>query len=262
MELAATCRADGDLPRCIGLLEQARETAEAKILERPIYAVTLNKLADAYRATGRLTESIALYEPLANCGEGGPSPSTLKTMNGLAVAYRFQTAPDAIRLPGNRTQAEVRAPTTRHAHHDCQFADATGRLGSCRYAATLDQGNRYRNRQYRYELARVIIQPQRWPEEAEEWEQAEVRQRNWLAFVKQKSGSHPSSTAMNFISGMNLLQQKNRPVERYCGMPGDLQTARPDDWTTFRMMTFVADSLIDRRGMPMPSHSWSTPMKA
>ena len=76
----------------IEVFQKARDTRESKLGPvHPDTLATLNNLAEAYRAAGKLPEAISLFERVrdARIAKPGPDhPDTLTTLNGLAQAYQ------------------------------------------------------------------------------------------------------------------------------------------------------------------------------
>ncbi len=93
----------GESVLAIEVFQKARDTRESKLgPDHPDTLATLHCLARAYRAAGRLHESIALFERVrdAKVAKLGPDhPDTLATLNNLAVAYQVAgKLPEAIAL--------------------------------------------------------------------------------------------------------------------------------------------------------------------
>jgi serine/threonine protein kinase len=81
----------GDHPSAITLFERALATRTAKLgSEHPDTLGSMNNLAAAYQAAGRLEEALALLEEALRLGRsklGSENPATLASMNNLARAY-------------------------------------------------------------------------------------------------------------------------------------------------------------------------------
>jgi tetratricopeptide (TPR) repeat protein len=96
--LGNTLQELGNAAKAIEVLEKARLTRQRELgADHPDSLDTLNTLAAAYRATGRLPEAIALFEQVRAAATeklGADHPETLAAVHNLAVAYR-----DAARLP-------------------------------------------------------------------------------------------------------------------------------------------------------------------
>jgi serine/threonine protein kinase len=93
----------GSYATAIAVLEKARATRERELeTVHPDTLNTLNNLAGAYRAAGRLPEAIKLFEQVKDACVaklGADHPHTLTTLNNLAGAYRATgRLPEAIKL--------------------------------------------------------------------------------------------------------------------------------------------------------------------
>jgi tetratricopeptide (TPR) repeat protein len=102
----------GESVLAIEVFQKARDTRESKLgPDHPDTLATLHCLARAYRAAGRLHESIALFERVrdAKVAKLGPDhPDTLATLNNLAVAYQVAgKLPEAIALLERVRDAKV-----------------------------------------------------------------------------------------------------------------------------------------------------------
>ena len=82
----------GEPDKAIALLEKARATLPAKLgPEHPDTLVSMNSLARAYQAAGKLRLALPLFEEtlkLTKAKLGPEHPDTLASMNNLALAYR------------------------------------------------------------------------------------------------------------------------------------------------------------------------------
>ncbi|MCI0462406.1 MAG: tetratricopeptide repeat protein [Gemmataceae bacterium] len=101
--LGTTLHELGNAHKAIAMLEKARATCQRELgADHPDTLNTLNNLAGAYRAAGRLPEAIKLYEQVRDAQvkkPGADHPTTLTTLNNLALAYRdADQLPEAINL--------------------------------------------------------------------------------------------------------------------------------------------------------------------
>jgi tetratricopeptide (TPR) repeat protein len=168
------------LPEAIALFEQVRDGFVKKLgADNPETLNTLNSLANAYRAAGKLPEAIALFEQVRDARVrtlGDDHLSTLTTLNSLAFAYQVAAKlPEAIALYEQVRDARVRTLGADHL-------------------STLTTLNNLANA---YQLAR------RLPEAVALFEQ--VRD----GFVKKLGAEHPSAlVALNNLGSAYLAAGK------------------------------------------------------
>jgi len=162
--LGDTLRELGSYAKAVEVLEKARAIREQEPgADHPDTLTTLNNLALAYQAAGRLPEAIALFERVRDGSvkkPGANHPDTLFTLGNLAAAYR-----EAGRLPEAITLLE-------------QVRDAFAKTGGADHPDTLTTLNN---------LAMAYQDAGRLPEAIALFEQ--VRD----ASVKKPGADHPST---------------------------------------------------------------------
>jgi len=155
------------LSEAIALFEQVKGARVKKLgADHPDTLSTLNGLATAYQAAGKLPEAIALFEQVKGAivkKLGADHPNTLITLNNLADAYRYVgRSPEAIAL----------------------FEQAATGIAKRRF-------------QHEY-AGRIIGNTSATYEKAGQLDKAEAWRRQWLAAVKQQSGGVQSRQCHDF----------------------------------------------------------------
>jgi tetratricopeptide (TPR) repeat protein len=229
--------------------------------DHPHTLTMLNGLANAYLATGKLSEAIRLHEQTLEKRKtklGPQHPSTLENMNDLAVAYWLARKLDRsvpLLEEALRLQKEKRGPDhlrTLHAAFNLavNYLDA-GRLGGA--VTLLDE---YLPR------ARSVLPPgapsrnlglsagAETYTRAGRHDKAEPLLRELADLAKQGPGQQLRPYQIQLaLLGTNLLQQKKyseaEKVLREC--LAIREKSEPDAWTTFNSRSQLGGTLLGRK---------------
>jgi tetratricopeptide (TPR) repeat protein len=217
--LAYTYQGAYKMKQALALFEQARDTTVPKLGPyHPLTLRILHNLAHMYRVYGRTPEAIALFEEVRERRMmilGGYHPSTLVTLLELAVAYR-----DA----GELDKALPLAQQAAAGVEKLKFADA--------------------------EAGRIISTLCQCHERLQQYDQAEVWWRKWLAVVKEKDGPESAAYARELAGlGSNLLRQKKyaeaEPILREC--LAIHQDKLPDARDAFHAQSLLGAALLGQK---------------
>jgi tetratricopeptide (TPR) repeat protein/tRNA A-37 threonylcarbamoyl transferase component Bud32 len=203
------------------LFEQARKLAVPKLgPEHPLTLRILHSLGVMYRAYQKTDQAIALLEQVRERRVmllGGHHPVTLNTMHQLGLAYQDAGELDKALALSQQAAAGVER---------LQFARSTGDS--------------------------IIPQLCFLHERLNQYDQAEVWRRKWLAVMKVRDG--PESLIYVGLRGLaglgwNLLKQQKcaeaEPILRDSLVI--LQAKEPGDWTTFYTQALLGGALLGQK---------------
>jgi tetratricopeptide (TPR) repeat protein len=178
----------------------------------------MNNLANCYRGVGKMDQALTLHEEclkIIRVKQGADHPNTLAAMANLGVGYLEAQKPD------------LGLPLLREA--------ATG----------------IEKQRFRHENAGPIIKKLiDCHETLNQFDQAEMWRRKWLAVVKERDGADSPAYAKELeVLGLNLFQQKKwsdaETVWRDC--LAVCQKVQPDGWWTFDSMFMVGVSMLAQK---------------
>ncbi|HQR08354.1 MAG TPA: serine/threonine-protein kinase [Gemmatales bacterium] len=207
------------LDLAVPLLEETLKFIKAKMgVDHPNTLLCMNNLASVYKATGKLDLAVPLLEEtlkLIKVKLGTSHPNTLMCMNNLATCYR-----DAgkLALALSLYQEAAAGSEKRGFQHDGADTIVTN-LSVCH-------------------------------ERLNQFDQAEVWRRKWLAELKVRSGadSLPYISELDSL-GLNLLQQNKwtnaDAVLRECLTIHE--KIEPDDWKTFNTQSMLGAALSGQK---------------
>jgi serine/threonine protein kinase len=218
--LASAYSAAGRLPEAIELNEQVWD-AQVKQLGRdhPSTLRTMNNLALAYHAVGRLPRAIELYEQVRDAQVkklGADHSDALITLNNLAGTYqaagRLREAIELFERVRNALVKQLGAdhPTTLTALGNLASAYEAAGKGEETMSLFLQAAVGMEKRKFQHERAGPIIGNLiGYNERLEQYNDAEIWRRKWLAVVKERAGAESSAYAVELVAlGLNLLKQK------------------------------------------------------
>jgi tetratricopeptide (TPR) repeat protein len=249
------------LPAAIALFEQVRDVRVKKFgADNPDTLVTLNNLAGAYQAVGRLPEAIALYEQVKGASVkklGADHPNTLATLNGLARAY--QKAGNFVEAIALYEQVRDAAVKKLGADHPNTLLVLNGLAVTYQAAGRLNEAlplfeqaaTGIAKRRFQHVYAGVIIGTTSAAyEQAGQLDKAEGWRRQWLAIVKQQAGADSPACAGELAAlGLNLLHQKRwadaESILREC--LAIREKKQPDAWQTFNTQSQLGGALLGQK---------------
>jgi serine/threonine protein kinase/tetratricopeptide (TPR) repeat protein len=219
--LAFAYQAGYRMKPALALFEQARDTIVPKLgPHHPLTLKILHNLAVMYRAYGRTADAIALLEPVREkrlMALGGHHPATILTLNELAMAWVGAGEPEAA-LPLFQ-QAAAGVERLAYAHDDA---------------------------------GRIVHHAADCHEQLQQYEQAEVWRRKWVAVAKERYGLESIEYASIWgLTGLgsNLLQQK-----RYADAEPILRESlaihrkkEPEVWNTFHTQSLLGGALLGQQ---------------
>ncbi len=256
--LAVAYQAAGQLHKALPLYEETLQAREAMLgPDHPDTLTCRNNLAAAYQAAGQLDKALPLYEQTLKAFEAtlGPDhPDTLTSRNNLAVAYQAAGQLDKA-LPLLEQTLKARETTLGHDHpytltsrNNLAVAyQAAGQLEKS--LALLEQvAAGIEKRRFQHEDAgRIIHNTIRGYEQAQQFAQAEVWRRKWLAVVCERAGADSPAYAAELAAlGWNLLQQQKwaeaEAVLKDCLAKREKQ--QPQAWGTFNTKSMLGAALV------------------
>lgn len=259
--LAVVYQVSGQLPEAILIFEQVRDTVTSKLgADHPHTLNSLNNLALAYQAAGRLSEAIQVLEHIrdAMVTKLGPEHlDTLTSLENLALAYiSAGRTSEAIALLQQvrqviKTQLGINHP--RYSNVLLSLAGAFFKAGQVDQALPLfeEAAQGVAKRQFQDPRAEKIISTTITAyEKANQYDKAEAWQRQWLAVVKQRSGTGSANYGEELAKlGQLLLKQKKwadaEAVLRDC--LAIRKENKSDALTTFDTMTRLGETLLRQK---------------
>jgi tetratricopeptide (TPR) repeat protein len=256
-ELAAAYQADGKLSQAIALFEQVRDAQVQKLgRDHPETLTTLHNLALTYGLAQKLPQAITLFEQVRDTKVqklGPDHPSTLATLSELARAYRtVGKLSQAIALYEQVREAQLK---TLGRDHPMTLTTLVNLATAYRVAGKLPQAlplfdqaaTGIAKRQFLLDSAAHILPSTiRAYEAAQQWDQAERWQRQWLPVVKTRFGADsPAFTDELAGLGLNLLRQQKwdaaEATLRECLAIRAEKEA--DTWTTYITQSLLGAAL-------------------
>ena len=242
--------------------------------DHPETLATLNNLAKAYRADGKLPQAIELFERVrdARVKQLRPDhPDTLTTLNNLAKAYMSAgKLPQAIELLEQVRDAEVNKlgadhPLTLTTLNN--LAEAYLAAGKLPRAVPLfeEAAAGIEKRNYLHlDAAQIIPSTINAYEAAERFDKAEAWRRKWLAVVKQKTGAESPDYAGELDGlGLNLLRRKKytdaEPILRECLILREklLEIKQVAPWQVANVKSMLGEASWSRKSSRRPDRSSS-----
>jgi eukaryotic-like serine/threonine-protein kinase len=205
--------------QALTLFEQARDTTVPKLgPNHPLTLKILHNLAHMYRIFGKTPKAIALFEEVRERELmilGAYHPATFVTLRELALAYRDAEQMDKALPLAQQAAAGVEKLQFAHGSAD--------------------------------EIVHTLA---RFYEQLQQYDQAEVWRRKWLAVVKEKDGpeSLPYAQELWRIGSDLLRQQKHVEAEsilRECLVI--LRAKQPDEWQTFHTQSLLGAALLGQQ---------------
>jgi tetratricopeptide (TPR) repeat protein len=217
--LATAYRAARKPDRALPLFEESFRLHKAALgADHPRTLASMNNLAMSYRDAKKLDRALLLQEEsfqLHKARLGADHPDTLVSMNNLAMAYRAARKPD-LALPLIR-EAALGVEKRRFAHEHARPIVAN--LIGCH-------------------------------EQLEQFDQAAVWRRKWLAVVKAQSGADSAAYAGELAAlGSNLLLQ-HKWTEAETVLRAGLairEKKEPGAWTTFEARSLLGGALLGQK---------------
>jgi hypothetical protein len=217
--LAVTYLTAGKLDLALPLLEDTLKLAKDKLgADHPITLMSMGNLASAYQQVGKLDLALPLYEEtlkLKKAKLGADHPDTLLSMSNLAAGY---TAAGKLDLA----------------------------LPLVKEAAVAVEKRGYQHEHAEGIVAKLIL----YYEQLNQFDEAEVWRRKWLAVMKERSGADSLPYARGLVAlGVNLLQQKKwsdaETALRDC--LAIREEKQPDAWNTFNTQSMLGGALLNQK---------------
>jgi serine/threonine protein kinase/tetratricopeptide (TPR) repeat protein len=258
--LAQAYAAVGRHPEAITLAEQVRDARVKKHgAEHPLAVTALGELANVYRIGYRMKSALALFEQARDTvvPKLGPHhPQTLRILSGLAGVYRaYRRTGEAIEL---FEQIRERKVQVLGSHHPAtlttlfDLAMAYVDAGESGKALPLFQQAAVGVEKLGYAhdaAAPIVNELARCHEQLNQYDEAEVWRRKWVAVVRAKEG--PTSLSYAGVRGLtslgaNLLEQKKfADAEQVLRESlAVLQEKAPGVWGTFRAQALLGWALL------------------
>ena len=203
---------------------QVRDAQVNKLVaDHPGTLNTLNSLALAYQAAGRLPEAIALFEQVRDARvkkRGADHPDTLGSLHSLAGAYQAAgKLPEAIALFEQVRDAQVKTqgadhPDTLWTMYVLAWAyQAAGKVPEAiplyEQAAAGIEKRRFQHKN----AGDIILNTARAYEQAKQFDKGEAWRRKWLAAVKERAGADSPEYA-NLLSAPGSEPAPPKEVDR------------------------------------------------
>jgi tetratricopeptide (TPR) repeat protein len=259
--LASSYRRVGERDLAVPLFEETLKRRKATLgPENPQTVSTMNSLGVAYREAGKPDLAIPLLEEtlkLREARQGRDHDLTLTVLNNLALAYRDAGRRD-LALP---LQEEVLGLITAKIgpDHPNTLTAMANLAGSYHLAGRPDRAlpllqqaaAGLEKRKFAHaEAWGIVAQLSHCYELLNQYAQAEVWRRKWLAVLKEKAGAESVAYAGELaMLGSNLLQQK-RWDEAEIVLRESLVIRRrkeADAWTTFNTQAMLGAALLGRQ---------------
>jgi serine/threonine-protein kinase len=208
----------GKLPQAIEGLEKVRAARMRKLgVDHPDTLSTQHALGRAYYAAGKLPLAIEYYEYLRAARTrkfGADHPDTLMTLSDLALAYQHAAKlPQAIELFKTVRAGQMKKLGADHPHTlttTNDLAKAIQESGKLELALPLFQQAALgiEKQKFRHEHARLVFPNLiACHEQLQQYAEAEIWQRKWLAVVKRSEPPSPYAVELAAL-GSNLLRQE------------------------------------------------------
>jgi eukaryotic-like serine/threonine-protein kinase len=213
--LAFAYQAAGKMDDAIDLFEKARDALVPKLgADDPRTLTVLHNLAWMYRAIGRTTKAIPLAEQVRAKRVmylGVYHPATLQSLDNLALAYRADGKSEQA-LPLFRQAAEG-MEKLQFAHDDAM---------------------------------RIVRNLCTCLEQLQQFDEADVWRRKWLAVVKEKDGpeSEAYAAGLERLGSSLLLRKKYADAEPILGECLAIRKKQPVAWTTFNTQLLLGAALL------------------
>jgi serine/threonine protein kinase len=255
--LASGFMAVGRFDEAIQLFDEGLRTNQVVLgSDHPDTLVCMGNLAAAYNATGRFEQSLPLFEKtwqLRSAKQGPDHPDTIYSLSNLASAYRMAGQLDRA-LPLLEESLRLRQAKLGPDHPETLLSQsnlAYGHqvAGDLELALPLFQEAAAGMERLKFEselAARLVDNLCICHEQMQQYDQAELWRRKWLAVEAERTGtdSAPFAGALAALGANLLFQEKWNDAESVLRDSFAIRNRmQPEDWRTFNTQSLLGQSL-------------------